>query len=407
MIAVLTTHGFESLVKGATKEFNVVIESYSEESHKYLKNISSLKIDCLVVSKHICSDEVLLDELSELKIKNSSIRIIVLVADARSEDLFIDALIKRGIYDIFNVSNDFDAEKTVVDLKELIRGRPRKYSDTVEWQNKPSNYVLPNKNELSRKIVMFLNLTEKAGSTLLATSYADYLARKSITPALVEMPFKPDYFHQFGLELYETKRKKICSRPHNIKEDQYSSSRKPLYKRNILWLVADPRLPLIDSWNVNEMLTLLEYGNKADIIIVDAGDSYQHESIYSLLPMVDNVFAIVEPRPVSIIKSIAKIEKLKEYQQHNSRVKFILNKWDDCLLKNGFMDQINLQPNLLVPVLDKASLYKSEYNCLSAISEVKNLRKLTKPFQDISKCIWPNYNYKSVIKKESFVAEGL
>ncbi|MFP4456398.1 MAG: hypothetical protein ACLFPS_01945 [Clostridia bacterium] len=404
MTAIVSVGKHRKYIKSAVEEINVVIESYKKQSQQFFNNLLSLDLKNLIISKDAYENDFLLDKLSEFVIKKPETRIVVLVDNAHKGNLFVNELIKRGIYDICNFSKEEDA-KNIKKLKKLLENKPQKYHDTLDLQNNKSQILTHNEN-LARKTIVFLNLTKKAGSTLIATTYAEYLAKKSLTPALVEMPLDPEYFYQFGLELYETKKKGFHSKPHQIKNMENDIRKDVFYKKNIMWLVSDPRKPLINTWNINEMLQLLECGDLADVVIIDVGDYFEHESIYNLLPMVDKIFAIIEPRPVSIIKSIEKIKNFVKYQEYNSRVKVIFNKWDKSLAKIGISDLIDIKPDITIPFLDKAALYKSEFNCLSAGSEITNLNKLKKPLQAISRSIWPDYNYKKVIKTKSFVAEG-
>jgi len=397
VIAVISTAKYKKCLKESLKNYNVIIESYSKKGHQYIESVLSIDFQYLIISADICSDEELIRIISN--INKSNIQVILIVT-SKNKNTKINSLTKKSFCKFCYFTEDY--KENIKALKDsLIEKKDRKKKPKKKQKKKLQNF----KKKPNRKIIAFLNLTEKAGSTLLSTSYADYLAKKSLTPALVEMPQTPDCFYQFGLELFETDKKKFISIPHKIKESSNINKLSQFKLRNIMWLISDPRLPKIDSWAVNEMLQLLEHSCKADVVIMDVGDYMYHESIVNLLPMMDEIFAVIEPRPVNIIKSIGKINKFMKYQQYNSRVKVIFNKWDKSLNKIGLKDLVKLSPDIYVPNLNKEYLYKSEYNCLSALSEKVNKNKLVNAFQDISEFIWPQLNYKTVFNS-SFVAEG-
>ncbi len=399
VIAVISTDKHKESIKESLKDYNVIIESYSNKSYQFMQSVLSIDIKYLILSADICQKDKLFKIIENITRKDMQVIIIV---ESKNDKLNrIKNLSRKNNVKLCYFTKE--KSKNLNQLKEALKDKKEEQTKNVKKGQKNIKNKISRKS--SRKIIAFLNLTEKAGSTLIASSYADYLAKKSLTPALIEMPFKPDCFYQFGLELFESDKKKFASIPHKIKESSNKDDIEKFFLRNIIWLVSDPRLPKIDNWSVNEMLQLLEHANSADVVILDIGRYMYHESIFNLLPMIDKIFAVIEPRPVNIINSIGTINKFMKYQKYNSRVKVIFNKWEDTLKNYSLRDLVRLKPDMYIPNLSKECLYKSEYNCLSALSEKENRNKLVKTFQDISGYIWPQLSYKTVFNS-SYVAEG-
>src|SRR6056297_2531278 len=270
VIAVISTDKHKESIKESLKDYNVIIESYSNKSYQFMQSVLSIDIKYLILSADICQKDKLFKIIENITRKDMQVIIIV---ESKNDKLNrIKNLSRKNNVKLCYFTKE--KSKNLNQLKEALKDKKEEQTKNVKKGQKNIKNKISRKS--SRKIIAFLNLTEKAGSTLIASSYADYLAKKSLTPALIEMPFKPDCFYQFGLELFESDKKKFASIPHKIKESRNKDKIEKFFLRNIIWLVSDPRLPKIDNWSVNEMLQLLEHANSADVVILDIGRYMYH-----------------------------------------------------------------------------------------------------------------------------------
>lgn len=265
---------------------------------------------------------------------------------------------------------------------------------TIDQQN--AIHTTDKYMNISSKLIVIANLSKRAGSTFITLNLAKYFSSLNILTSVIEMPFEPYIFDYVGMDLRLSKSMmeesfNFYSYPHVIFEDKKIERGKEAIEEGIIWLVPDPRRPLIDKamWTYHHMMKFLYSSRKANISLLDVGGNKDHKSIEPLLDEADLVLIIVDPMPTEIMMNHKKLESLINAREEGSPIEFIINHWTSGVNKRDLGDILKIEPISFIPSIDPTFIHKAVYDCKIpySMSEIKDF--LQKPLKSVAQRILP------------------
>lgn len=248
---------------------------------------------------------------------------------------------------------------------------------------------------IQSKLIAILNLSDDAGSTFITLNLAKALSEYNILTSVIEPPIKKtDIFDIIGLEyrlnkISEGESLKFYSYAHHINDGEKLEKDRETIEDGIVWLVPDPRKPLIKNWDYYKMMKLIYASKKAPITLIDCGNNFEHESIKPILSEVDMVLVVIDPLPSEIMNNVDKLDELIEMKEKGLNVEFVINKWNSGVDKKMLLQFLKISPIMYIPFIDIDLVYGAIYKCKIpySIHEVKD--KLEKQFTHFIKKVIP------------------
>lgn len=267
---------------------------------------------------------------------------------------------------------------------QIVRDLQRRYNEYLEEQKEEDEYYIKgNANQLEgektvnytiNKIVKterieipvpviqnvgnttisVVNLSERAGSTFISTNLARSFAINDIPVTLYENPIgSEDAFYTMGL--YEEGDSFYSFRQEIHREGSLDKSKLPVINDVVVAAIE----PECISWNDKDTLRLL--ASSKGISIFDIGWNYHDEKILDIFKVSQEILVIVDPLSTQIVRNQKRLEHFKELQEQGLHVKFVFNKWDDCIGKKKFTEGFGEKPFMIVDFISPNIIYKTYY----------------------------------------------
>lgn len=259
---------------------------------------------------------------------------------------------------------------------------------------------------IQNKVILVLNLTERAGSTFFSLNLAKAFASNNILTSIVEPPFKKPYiFDSVGLEkrlnITDENKNTFYSYAHEIFNNKKIESNKETINDGIVWIVPDPRLPIINEWDYLKMMKLLYVSKKASINIIDCGHNFKNNCVQEILSEADMILVLIDPLPADIMQNNEILEELIKLKTNGFPVEFILNKWNKGVNKKEILNFLNIEPLMYIPFITPEFIYKATYNCKIPYEYEEVKEELQNIFLRLMEGLVPKSLLKKEINKES------
>jgi len=273
------------------------------------------------------------------------------------------------------VDNEVDAEPINDSDEEAFKGEkkaikyvPLKEIEYVDREVKVEVYK-PVYAGIKYQVVLVANLTKRAGSTFLTLNLAKALSNYSVLTSVIEPPIdKPYIFDTIDLEKRLEKKSNnhslnFYSYPHVIVNNEIIERNKETIDDGIVWLIPDPRRPLIDSdkWDFYCMMKLLYASKLAPISIIDCGFNIEHESIKPLMSEADLILIVIDPLPTECMQNNELLDNLISLKADGLPIEFVVNRWNKGVNKIDFLNYIKVTPFMQIPAFNSDIIYKAIY----------------------------------------------
>lgn len=268
---------------------------------------------------------------------------------------------------------------------QIVRDLQRRYNEYLEEQKDEEEYYIKRKsnqqegektvNYTINKIVKterievpvpviqnvgnttisIVNLSERAGSTFIASNLARAFAlNNNSTVTLFESPIgTEDAFYTMGIieeeDLYYSYRK-------GIRRDGFLDREKLINVKGVAVAAIEPET--ID-WDEKDTLRLL--ANSSGINIFDIGWNYEDERIRDILNVSQEILVIVDPLSTQIVRNRSRLESFIDLEKQGLNIKYVFNKWDNCIGKKKFIEGLGIKPYLIVEFISPKIIYSTHY----------------------------------------------
>lgn len=278
--------------------------------------------------------------------------------------------------------------------------RPIRYIEKEIIREKEVKVKVPVYKEvytgIPKQLIIIANLSKRAGSTFVTLNLAKALSDLKILCSVIENPVEPYIFDTIGLEQRLIKNRgedfEFYSYPHLIYENKKIEKDMETIEDGIIWLVSDPRKPLIQEqhWDYYKMMKLLYASRKASISILDIGYNIDKDYIKPILDEADKIFIVIDPMPTEIMQNKKLFDDLLELKKDGLPIEFIINRWTSGIDKKQLLNHLKITPLALIPAIDLKLIHKAIYDCKIpySVSEIKE--ELSIPFNNIVKRIIPS-----------------
>lgn len=302
---------------------------------------------------------------------------------------------------------NFSTEDNTKILNKPIENEPEiKYIPKIEYIERevkvPVTVYQSVYAGIQNKVILVLNLTERAGSTFFSLNLAKAFASNNILTSVVEPPLKTPYiFDSVGLDkrlnITDENSNKFYSYAHEIFDNKKIESNREAINDGIVWIVPDPKLPKIKEWDYLKMMKLLYVSKRASINIIDCGYSYKNKCVQEILSEADMILVIIDPLPADIMQNDETLEELITMKKDGFPIEFIINKWNKGVNKKELLNFLDIIPLMYVPYISPEFVYKATYNCKIAYE----YEEVKEDLQDIFLRLIEKFVPKDLLKKDS------
>ncbi|OEF99452.1 hypothetical protein BHF71_09070 [Vulcanibacillus modesticaldus] len=260
---------------------------------------------------------------------------------------------------------------------------------------------------IPQKLIMVVNLSSRAGSTFITLNLAKNLSEHKILTSVIEVPFSPYIYDNIGVEQRLIKVPlsdplNFYSYPHEIFAGNKIERNNQLIDEGILWLITDPKKPLIneENWTYNHMVKLLYSSRKANVTIIDVGKYVEHSSIQPLIDEVDLILLVIDPMPSEILLNKKKLDRFLKAKEEGSPIELVINRWTKGVNQKELLEVLGTTKVVNIPAIDLTYIHRAIYECQIpySYSEIKTM--IEQPMNSLIRRIIPISYLKDFDKKD-------
>jgi len=241
-----------------------------------------------------------------------------------------------------SISNREDSQKTVnYTINKIVK------TERIE-------VPVPVIQNVGNTTISVVNLSERAGSTFIATNLARAFALNNSSVTLFESPIgTEDAFYTMGIIEEEDL---FYSYRQGIRKDGFLDREKLINVKGVAVAAIEPDTV---EWDDKDTLRLL--ANSSGINIFDIGWNYKDERIIDVLRVSQEILVIVDPLSTQIVRNRNRLESFIELEQQGLNIKYVFNKWDDCIGKKKFIEGLGIKPYLIIEFINPTVIYSTHY----------------------------------------------
>lgn len=304
-------------------------------------------------------------------------------------DYYDLAIIDRTINDIDNFTSVFELKKVnmvffngkfdevIADTKRKIDDYLREEQEFNESYNKQTEIVkeitepvkvmvkevvkthrveIPVIQDVANKLISVVNLSERAGSTFIATNLARAIAHRDIAVTLYENPIgNLDAYYAMGF--YDESKSYYSYHEAMHRIGRVEKEKLPCIQ-GVSIAVNEPNLNY-KNWEVNDTLRL--FASYSGINIVDLGWEYSDESIIDILKISHIVLVVIDPISTQIVRNEERLLDFRRLKEEGVNIQYVFNKWDDSINLRVFSEGFDMNPLVTMPSIPVAEIYKTFY----------------------------------------------
>lgn len=302
-------------------------------------------------------------------------------------------------------------EDTVWDLDTVSGPETIRIVEDVKYMDKKVEVPIYRSmyGGIDQQTVVIANLSRRAGASFITINFARMLAKMKVFTSVIEPPFGYPYmFNAIGIDkkidvfrnssIKAAKAPGFYSYPHAIVNNEHVTKNRESIIDDIIWIVPDPRLPLVKNiiendktkdWDYLSMIKLTNCTRKAPIRLVDIGSYMDDDSISQFLPEADLILVIVDPSPADCMENLDKLNHIKDLKEKGLPIMFVANKWSLGVDEDSFTDFLKEELLMKVPYISPYYIYQAvfDYKIPYDLPEVEEL--LSVPFTELAKLLLP------------------
>lgn len=303
-------------------------------------------------------------EKNELSINKIQAMVPVQVYKISREDKVNQAVYEQEVFGY--ISNEIKRKSTIInELSELHNEIFRlinldRLNITYEIKN---NYDKKN-NEISPRVITepeikiikeykfikaknniaVINLSQGAGSTFMSLNLAYILKDKKVDASLIEIPsdnMKADIS--------------------NIICEDFESSSKTIIKNGIRFYVNNSEK--MRDWSQKDIIEYISSISKENNMnIYDIGSQVLNENIHFLFNVIDVAIIVIDPMPYQLLQAEERIKAIKNLEEKNLNVIYIINKYIKDLSKKDIEKYLQVKISSCIPFINPEILYAAYYS---------------------------------------------
>lgn len=209
---------------------------------------------------------------------------------------------------------------------------------------------------MANSVITFVNLSERAGSTFVASNVARSFAKRDIPVTLYESPVGTvDAYYTMGF--YDESKSFYSYREAMQNTGRIDKSKLP-FTQGIKVAVNEPGYDTI-KWNEKDTLRLM--ASQSGINIVDMGWNYEDPLVSDILNISTVVYVVIDPILTQIVRNEKRLEDFEKMKYDGMDIRFVFNKFDDAINRTKFEEGFNLKSNIVIPFLPAEDIYNSYY----------------------------------------------
>lgn len=310
----------------------------------------------------------------------------------------------RGQYDelvsFLNIRiKDFLAKEMQEEEISFLDSTPNENKVSIQKVVKTERIEVPVYQNVANKLISVVNLSERAGSTFIATNLARTLTQRNVLVNLFENPLGTvDLYYALGLHFEE---ERFYSYRKVLREvGRIDKSKLPIFQG--IRVAANEPDYNYNHWDLTDTLRL--FSTNSGINIVDIGWNFNEPKIKDILGLSSIILVIVEPNPTQILRNNERLIEFEEMMQEGLNVRYVFNKWDEAINKKRFIEGFEMTPYLIVPFVDidliYECLFQKKHTFFVDIPEVGE--ELSMSFEAILKEHFPTAIEDDSTKKKRF-----
>jgi hypothetical protein len=381
MYGIISSPGNHHLFKSVANE-ELVFEAIDQFGDTEFLNacirVSRVTLNYVLVDLTCASDEALVKGIINIVLNKPTTRIILIGFDLQVGDRTLSLLINSGIYDIVSLQ-----DPTGKDYQEIYEMNQEKLTATIEekktladafrWKSsmersemladdKEPEIVNSTKEiKVKEKIVVrevvktkvinveaeswfVVNLTRRAGASLVTQSLAKYLADFDFDVRVTESPFnKPTFLYSTGTH-YEL--------PSSVVDIESSSFYQPYEYKKIKWDLKTTYKDI--PYETVDFLKLL-IKVRQGLNLIDISDSYFERP--QILQDARKFIVVLEPDINGLWECTERKRQIDVLSKKGAEVIYVINKSHD-LISDEFASNNGFENHVFLPFLDPEIIYK-------------------------------------------------
>ncbi|WP_214846326.1 hypothetical protein [Exiguobacterium sp. S90] len=381
MYGIISSPRNNHLFKSVSEEelvFEAIDEFGDTEFLNACTKVSRVTLNYVLIDLTCASEQALTKGIINIVLNKPSTRIITVGIDLKVGDKTLSLLISSGIYDIVSLQDptgqDYQEiyEMNQYKLTAAIEER-KTLADAIRWKSSMersemlADYEEPeiadNSKEIKvkEKIIVkevvktkvinvessswfVVNLTRRAGTSLVTQSLAKFLADMDFDIRVTESPFnKPTFLYSTGNH-YEL--------PSSIIDGDGDTYYQPYEYKKIKWdLKTSYREISFEDVDFLKLLIKVKQG----LNLIDVGDSYFERP--QIMQDVRKLIVVLEPEINGLWECRERKKQIDLLSKKGVEVIYVINKSHD-LISDEFASNNGFENYVFLPILDSEIIYK-------------------------------------------------
>lgn len=381
MYGIISSPGNHHLFKSVANE-ELVFEAIDQFGDTEFLNacikVSRVTLNYVLVDLTCASEEALVKGIINIVLNKPTTRIILAGFDLQVGDRTLVSLINSGVYDIVSLQDPTGADYQEIyemnqdKLTAAIEER-KILADAIRWKSSMERSEMLIENEepevassskeikVKEKIVVkevvktkvinveadswfVVNLTRRAGASLITQSLAKYLADLDFDVRVTESPFnKPTFLYSTG-EHYEL--------PSSVIDLESDSPYQPYEYKKIKWDLKTTYKEISDA-DVDFLKLLIKV--RQGLNLIDVGDSYFERP--QILKDARKLIVVLEPDINGLWECTERKRQINTLSKKGMEIIYVINKSHD-LISNEFASNNGFENHVFLPALDPEIIYK-------------------------------------------------
>ena len=221
---------------------------------------------------------------------------------------------------------------------------------------KTERVEIPVIQNMANSVITFVNLSERAGSTFIASNVARSFAKRDVPVTLYESPIGTvDAYYTMGF--YDESKSYYSYREAMQNTGRIDRAKLP-YTQGIRVAVNEPGF---DAFKWSEKDTLKLMASQSGINIVDLGWNYEDPLVRDILNISNVVYVVIDPILTQIVRNEKRLEDFEKLKFEGMDIRFIFNKFDNAINRTKFEEGFNLKSKVIIPFIPAKDIYNSYY----------------------------------------------
>lgn len=269
---------------------------------------------------------------------------------ARSVSYDVDEVYKESIR-LMNISS--------MDIDYSLVRKKRTNASIIEDSKQDNVKVVKEYSFIRTKNnVMIVNASKSAGSTFITLNLSYYLKNRHSNVSVIEIPDVLNNYNDIFYELFSTDSDQYISVAQNIVNNELTGN--PLCKNGINFYINNT---IINKWELDDNIKFINYiGRSSAINLYDIGSRNLNDEIFKfMLNLTDTIITVIDPVPYKILQAEKRIQQIKNVQNKNLSVVYILNKHVKDINTRDIEKYFDIKISSTVPFIGAETVYAAAY----------------------------------------------